>query len=114
MATNTKPVLPAAATHPGSILKRELKARGLKQKDFSKEIGMPAPNLSELINGKRNVTVAIAMKLEAALGIPYQNWMNLQNRYQYVKKCQEELAETAPITSVEGRHSSSHVNVAVM
>ncbi len=65
--------------------------RGIKQKDFAKEISMPAPNLSELINGKRNVTVSIAIKLEQALGIPYQNWMNLQNRYQYVSKHLEEI-----------------------
>ncbi|MDE6369047.1 MAG: HigA family addiction module antidote protein [Muribaculaceae bacterium] len=91
MATNAKSIVPAVATHPGSVLKKELKARGIKQKDFAKAIGMPAPNLSELIKGKRNVTEAIAIKLEEALGIPFQNWMNLQNRYHYVKKCHEEL-----------------------
>ena len=91
MATNAKSIVPAIATHPGSVLKKELKARGIKQKDFAKAIGMPAPNLSELIKGKRNVTEAIAIKLEEALGIPFQNWMNLQNRYHYVKKCHEEL-----------------------
>ena len=78
------------ATHPGSVLKKELKARGIKQKDFAEAIGMPAPNLSELIKGKRNVTESIAIKLEEVLGIPFQNWMTLQNRYHYVKKCHEE------------------------
>lgn len=91
MATNAKTIIPAIATHPGSVLKKELQARGIKQKDFAKAIGMPAPNLSELIKGKRNVTVSIAIKLEETLGIPFQNWMNLQNRYHYVKKCHEEL-----------------------
>ena len=91
MATNAKSIIPAVATHPGSVLKKELKARGIKQKDFAEAIGMPAPNLSELIKGKRNITESIAIKLEEALGIPFQNWMNLQNRYHYVKKCREEL-----------------------
>lgn len=90
MATNAKSIIPAIATHPGSVLKKELKARGIKQKDFAAAIGMPAPNLSELIKGKRNVTESIAIKLEEVLGIPFQNWMNLQNRYHYVKKCHEE------------------------
>lgn len=91
METNAKPIIPAVATHPGTILKKELKARGIKQKDFAAAIGMPAPNLCELIKGKRNVTESIALKLEEVLGIPFQNWMNLQNRYFYVTKCLEEL-----------------------
>ncbi len=93
--------LPAVATHPGTILQKELKARGIKQKDFAETIGMAAPNLSELVNGKRNVTEAIAMKLELALGIPFQNWMNLQNRYNYVN-LQRKLSARAtlkPITT---------------
>ncbi len=91
MAINAKSIIPAVATHPGSVLKKELKARGIKQKDFAEAIGMPASNLSALIKGNRNVTVAIAIKLEEALGIPFQNWMNLQNRYHYIKKCHEDI-----------------------
>ncbi len=91
MVTNAKSIVPAIVTHPGSILKKELKARGIKQKDFARAIGMPAPNLSELIKGKRNVTETIAIRLEDELGIPFQNWMNLQNRYYYVMKCRQEL-----------------------
>lgn len=91
MATNAKSIIPAVATHPGSVLKKELKARGIKQMDFAEAIGMPASNLSALIKGNRNVTESIAIKLEETLGIPFQNWMNLQNRYHYVKKCHEEL-----------------------
>lgn len=91
MAINGKSIIPVVATHPGSVLKKELKARSIKHKDFAEAISMPASNLSELINGKRNVTEAIAVKLEEALGIPFQNWMNLQNRYHYVKKCHKEL-----------------------
>ena len=89
MATNVNSIIPMKGTHPGTILKKELMARGIKQKDFAVAIGMPASNLSELIKGKRNVTEGIALKLEKELGIPFQNWMNLQNRYYYVNKCQE-------------------------
>lgn len=97
MATNAKEIIPAHATHPGSVLKSELQARGIKQKDFARIIGMPAPNLSELIRGKRHITESIAIKLESALGIPFQTWMNLQNRYHYVMKRREELATSADI-----------------
>lgn len=91
MATNANNIVPAVATHPGNILKKELQARGIKQKDFAQTIGIPAPNLNELIKGKRNITESIAIKLEEALGIPFQNWMNLQNRYHYVVKCRLDM-----------------------
>lgn len=111
MATNVKSIIPAVATHPGSVLKKELKARGIKQKDFAEAIGMPAPNLSELIKGKRNITEAIAIKLEEALGIPYQSWMNLQNRYHYVVKCRKELDETESKALAEEQSLHSRLNL---
>lgn len=114
MATNVKPIIPATATHPGSVLKKELKARGIKQKDFADVIGMPAPNLSELIKGKRNITEAIAIKLEEALGIPFQNWMNLQNRYYYVKKYREESDAAESQAMAEEQSLRSRLNVAVL
>lgn len=80
METNAKNIIPAVTTHPGSILKKELKARGIRQEDFAAAIGMPAPELRELINGDRYITETIAIKLENALGIPLRNWLNLQNR----------------------------------
>ncbi len=86
MTKKYKKITPAIATHPGSILKKELKARDIKQKDFAKAIGMPNPCLSEIMHGNRDLTVAIAIKLEEALGIPFQNWINLQNRYYYIQR----------------------------
>lgn len=114
MATNFKPIIPAVATHPGSVLKKELKAHGIKQKDFAEAIGMPAPNLSELIKGKRNITESIAIKLEEVLGIPFQNWMNLQNRYHYVKKCREELDATENKAEAEELSLRSRLNIPVL
>ncbi len=60
------------ATHPGTILKYELEERGLTQKAFAEQIGMRPSHLSELLNGKRSMTIAIAYKIEKALGIDSQ------------------------------------------
>lgn len=111
MATNTKDVIPARATHPGSVLKRELQARGIKQKDFAKSLGMPAPNLSELIKGKRHISEAIAMKLEEVLGIPFQTWMNLQSRYHYVMKRRAEIDSAEANAALEEQSLSSRLNL---
>ena len=55
--------VPALVLHPGEILREELKARGIRQKDFAAGIGMQATHLSALINGMRNITPAIAEKI---------------------------------------------------
>lgn len=114
MATNVRPLIPAVATHPGTILKKELKARGIKQKDFALAINMPAPNLSELIKGKRNITDSIAIKLEEALGIPFQNWMNLQNQYNYVTKTKEQFEESDVKALAEEQSLRSRLNMNIL
>ena len=114
MATNAKDIIPVRATHPGSILKRELQARNIKQKDFAKTIGMPAPNLSEIIKGKRSITDSIAIKLEEALGIPYQTWINLQSRYNYVVKRKAELDSAESLAQTEEQSLVTRLNLAAL
>ncbi len=82
METSSKYIIPAIATHPGSILKRELEERGLQQKDFASLIDVELSNLNALLNGKCNVTIDMAQKLESALSIPSKHWMNLQANYE--------------------------------
>lgn len=72
-----------AAVHAGSVLRRELVERGITQKEFAKAIGMQSSHLNEIIKGKRNITMEIAMRLEAALHIKAMFWMNLQSQYEY-------------------------------
>ena len=67
--------------HPGSILREELKSRGVRQKDFCAQIGVQPSFLSALIHGNRNITAEIASRLERALDIPATVWLNLQNLY---------------------------------
>lgn len=86
MATRSNGLVPVRAIHPGEILREELRERGIKQKDFAKQIGMQATHLSEFIRGKRNLNDDLAMKLENHLGIPYKTWMSLHNGYMYDSK----------------------------
>lgn len=81
--------------HPGEILKEELKERGLTQKEFAAQIGMRPSHLSEIINGKASVTIAIADKLQSALGIDSQSWINLQTQYNYDLKALESTANAS-------------------
>jgi HTH-type transcriptional regulator / antitoxin HigA len=83
MATKNELSVPFMAIHPGSILKEELKERGIKQKDFAQLIGMRETHLSTLIKGRRNISAEVADKLETYLGISSVSWLNLQTQYDY-------------------------------
>jgi addiction module HigA family antidote len=68
-----------APTHPGEMLLEEfIRPLGLTQVDFAAAIGVSYPRLSEIIHGKRAITPDTAMRLEQALGMDAQFWLNLQ------------------------------------
>ena len=74
-------ITPFIATHPGEMIKDELKERNMTQKQLSELTGIKPSVLSETINGKRSVSLSVAMALEKAMGIPAEVWMNLQTQF---------------------------------
>jgi len=92
---------PFIATHPGELIKDELKERNMTQKELSELTGIKPSVLSETINGKRSVSLNVAVALEKALDIPAEFWMNLQTQYdldsaQIVER--EKQKETVSVT----------------
>ena len=67
--------------HPGEYLKEELKSRNMKLSYFSIESKLPVLLLSEIIEGKASISQGIARRLEKALGISAQMWLNLQRAW---------------------------------
>ena len=78
---NKDNITPFVATHPGEMIKDELRERKLTQKQLALETGIKPSVLSETINGKRSVSKNMALALEQTLGIPADIWMNLQTQY---------------------------------
>lgn len=72
---------PIIAIPPGARLKKELQLRQISQKEFAEQIGMRPSHLSELIQGKRTVTLQTAEKIQAAIGIPAKTLIALQGKY---------------------------------
>lgn len=98
---NNKEITPFVATHPGEMIKDELEARNMTQKELSEQTGIKPSVLSETINGKRPLSLNSAMLLEKALGIPTEIWMNLQSQYDIDKANIERRAndrETVSLT----------------
>lgn len=72
--------------HPGYIVKMELKARGIKQKDFADDIAIQPSHLSEILKGNRSISSQLAEKIEAVLNIPSAHLRQLQAEYDFKKK----------------------------
>jgi|WetSurMetagenome_2_1015567.scaffolds.fasta_scaffold886986_2 antitoxin HigA-1 len=74
-------------THPGTILRDELKKRKITHKEFAKRIGWYAPHFSDLINGKsRRITTETAKRIARELEMIPQYWLELQAEYDLNKK----------------------------
>lgn len=78
---NNSQSVPYIATHPGELIKDEIKARGLSQKQLAQLSGIAPSVLSETIRGHRSISLNMASSLEKALDIPAEIWLNLQNQY---------------------------------
>jgi addiction module HigA family antidote len=73
-------------THAGDILREEfLVPFGLTQIQLAKELQTSFRAVNELINGKRGVTVEMALRLSKYFGTTPQLWLNLQNQYDLYK-----------------------------
>lgn len=68
-------------THPGEVLKDEIEYRKISQRKLAQQTGIPYKALNDLLNGRRSLTTATAMMLEAALDIPADSLMRLQLKY---------------------------------
>ena len=67
--------------HPGELLKEELDCREIKQKDFAEKFGLSYTVLNEVLNGKRPVSIELALLMEAALGINADLLVRMQTDY---------------------------------
>ncbi|MFN2315380.1 MAG: HigA family addiction module antitoxin [Gemmatimonadales bacterium] len=72
----------AAPSHPGEMLLEEfLIPMGLSQRDLADGIRVPYQRVNELVNARRGVTPATALRLAKYFGTTPDLWMNLQLRW---------------------------------
>lgn len=75
--------------HPGEMIKDEIIARGITQKNLAQQMGVSYTVFNEILNGKRPVTTEYALLLEAALGTSASIWIGLQADYNMQKVKQD-------------------------
>lgn len=78
MATATQPDYVVA---PGEILAEHLEVRGFSQKEFATRVQLSEKHLSQIITGKKSITVESAVKFERVLGVAAKFWMDLESQY---------------------------------
>ena len=71
----------AFPTHPGEVLKDEIEAREITQRQLADSMGLTYSVVNEIINGRRPLTAKTALMFEAALDIPAESLMYLQTKY---------------------------------
>ena len=87
MATKIKlnDCVPCIAIHPGEIIKDELDAREMKQKELASLMSMPTSVLNDIIKGRRAVTPEVAVLLQEILGIDASYWLSLKKNIEIWK-----------------------------
>ena len=88
-------------THPGEMLLEEfLKPMGLTQRNLAEGIHVPYQRVNELINRRRGVSPATALRLAKYFGNTPDFWMNLQLRWDLYHAQQSEAKALRAIRRV--------------
>ena len=88
--------------HPGEVLLEEfLKPMDLSQRDLAAGIRVPYQRVNELINRRRGVTPATALRLAKYFGNTPGFWMNLQLRWDLYQAQQSEADALRTIRRVK-------------
>ncbi len=73
------------AIHPGEFLEEEMEFMGITQLELAQRTGISIHVVREIIQGNRDITDDVAVKLENVLGSPAHMWINSQARYHFTK-----------------------------
>lgn len=89
-------------THPGEMLVEEfLEPMQLTQRDLARGIRVPYQRVNELVNGRRGVTPATALRLAKFFGTTPDFWLNLQLRWDLYHAQRLEAAALKRIEAVQ-------------
>ena len=69
-------------SHPGQILAMILEENKITQTELAAHLGLPQTKISEICRGKRGISAEMARKLEKAIGMSADLWMNLQTKWE--------------------------------
>jgi addiction module HigA family antidote len=87
--------------HPGEILQEDfLEPMNITAYKLSKETFMDQTRVSEILRGKRSVTIDTALRLSKFFGTSPEFWINIQTQYDMEMKEMEISEELNKIRSI--------------
>lgn len=66
--------------HPGEVISDVLEDIGMTQTSFAEVLGVSRRTVNEIVQGRRPITVDMAIRIGKALGNGPQLWLNLQQK----------------------------------
>jgi addiction module HigA family antidote len=67
--------------HPGEVLAETLREAGISASSAAIAMGLPPSTLTRIINGQRNVTAPIALRIARYFGTSPDIWIGIQTEY---------------------------------
>lgn len=81
--------------HPGAVLSRELKLRGLESKQFALSLGEYPQTINAISKGRRGINPSLSIKLGRALDADEEYFMLLQAYYEVERERKVLMANQA-------------------
>lgn len=69
------------AFHPGYYIKDMIEAEGMSQDELAKRLQTSSKNVSDLLNGRINLTDEMALRLSIVFGTSVSMWLNLNQGF---------------------------------
>lgn len=73
-----KTVALLAPVTPGELWEEFMAPMGLSQYRLAKEVGVPAPRIADIVNGKHAITVGTDLRLCRFFGLSDGHWLRAQ------------------------------------
>jgi addiction module HigA family antidote len=86
--------------HPGDILKRELKAQGIKGSELAGSIDEHKQTISAILNKRRDMNPRLSIKLSKRFGVDEDYFMLLQASYDVKTISESEIKITPNINKI--------------
>jgi antitoxin HigA-1 len=83
------------ASHPGRLLRRELKARALSGNRLALDLGVPSGRITDILNERRSIAADTAVRLSRYFRNGAELWLALQNQHDIAVIEREHGAEIA-------------------
>jgi addiction module HigA family antidote len=74
--------MPSKPIHPGEVLKGEMDVLEMSASTLAHAIHVPANRISQILSGRRNISVDTALRLGKLFSTGPQFWLNLQMAYE--------------------------------